>query len=91
MKATLNDQSCLKSIQKLSESYPRVVSRYPKVASKLSQSCSKGGAVQDEGDYERPPTMSTTVSERRTRLLLTIQVHSLFSAVVCPEFQVYFG
>ena len=38
--------------------------------------------MQDEGDYERPPTMSTTVTERQTRLLLTIQVHSLCSAVV---------
>ena len=33
--------------------------------------------MQDEGDYERPPTMSTTVSERQTRLLLTIELHSL--------------
>ena len=59
---------------------------------KLSQSCLKGGVVQDEGDYERPPTMSTTVSERQTRLLLTIQLHSLCSAaVVCADFQLYFG
>ena len=45
--------------------------------------------MQDEGDYERPPTMSTTVTERQTRLLLTIQVHSLSSAVVCADFQLY--